>query len=208
MLLSDRFIHDTGYGYPKRYIICLIHRGKDRRLRFHPPRPHARCSKSRSGSRLPPSRRPIRVNFRKVLPKIAFFSRSATFRRMVFAFRPWTGSGDRPSPPFPSGRHPCTWNISRPFARHRISRQKNPTAGYVSTKSAASAAAPHESKRNNNMYNIYYHIYKTFNNTFRNRLFKTRNTSSESGKSPVFQTRTNIFPQKILIYLKRFILLQ
>ena len=86
--------------------------------------------------------------------------------------------------------------------------KKNPTAGYVSTKSAASAAAPHESKRNNNMYNIYYHIYKTFNNTFRNRLFKTRNTSSESGKSPVFQTRTNIFPQKILIYLKRFILLQ
>lgn len=39
MLLSDRFIHDTGNGYPKRYIICLIHRGKDRRLRFHPPRP-------------------------------------------------------------------------------------------------------------------------------------------------------------------------
>lgn len=73
MLLSDRFIHDTGNGYPKRYIICLIHRGKDRRLRFHPPRPHARCSKSRSGSRLPPSRRPIRVKCRKVLPKIAFF---------------------------------------------------------------------------------------------------------------------------------------
>ena len=208
MLLSDRFIHDTGNGYPKRYIICLIHRGKDRRLRFHPPRPHARCSKSRSGSRLPPSRRPIRVNFRKVLPKIAFFRvpqhSGGWFLHSVRGQAPATGQARRSRPDaipahgiFP-GLSPATVFPDKKIQRRDTFRRKVP---------------PVPQRRMNpsgiTICIIFIIIYiKRLITHFEIACSRHGTHLQKAENHPFFKQGQTFSPQKILIYLKRFILLQ